>query len=447
MSEKIKLAYNWIGPRGPIPNTEVPNILTMSNVMTGVEVHTRRFWADNIWSMIFSNHKDYVLSPVRDLNQDDIFIYPFNVMWRIDFERYFYDDHGLIEYSMMPQHILHHIKMSKGYILIECAAEAFASARFFRRMHSYFEHYNIPLSKIIYLTGCSNANVLYDRWLSEQNITDPTNKMNLIPFPISQHAISVHFANDKPEEPEYNTEVVPEKLFLVWNRRFRPHRIANVLGLAKLNLDTRSYISMGLTDPENADKNIATVNNSYLTDGFLNINDEECVRFANRLPLILDGETDTHKMCADFDNACRPFYQNSLVSIVTETNFIDDEVSLTEKSFKPSKEKHPFILVGSQGALQALRNMGFKTFGDFWDENYDNIYDPKQRMLALYDIYKYIGSWTNEQIIDFRRKVKPILDHNYEMVKRPYADRLGDKIKFSIMSKQIQSQIPGDIIP
>ena len=32
MSDKIRIAYNWIGPRGPIPNTEVPNILNLASV-------------------------------------------------------------------------------------------------------------------------------------------------------------------------------------------------------------------------------------------------------------------------------------------------------------------------------------------------------------------------------------------------------------------------------
>ena len=65
------------------------------------------------------------------------------------------------------------------------------------------------------------------------------------------------------------------------------------------------------------------------------------------LPLVLDGETNVNQMCQDFDNAARNYYQNSLVSIVTETNFDSPELTLTEKSFKPAKEKHPFMIMGS----------------------------------------------------------------------------------------------------
>ena len=29
MTDIIKIVYNWLGPRGPIPNTELPNVLNI----------------------------------------------------------------------------------------------------------------------------------------------------------------------------------------------------------------------------------------------------------------------------------------------------------------------------------------------------------------------------------------------------------------------------------
>ena len=176
-----------------------------------------------------------------------------------------------------------------------------------------------------------------------------------------------------------------------------------------------------------------TFNSYYVAD--MNITSDDVNNFVNKLPLVLDGETDTVRMCQDFDDVNRPYYQNSLVSIVTETNFNAREVTLTEKSFKPSKEKHPFIIVGAPGTIQALRDMGFRTFNELWDENYDNIPEPRQRMAAIVNVLKYIGSWNNEQIIDFRRKVKPILDHNYETLKIRYSTVIANKVKQYIRNR------------
>lgn len=433
MSNKIKIVYNWIGPRGPIPNTESPNLMNVASVLDGVKTSSNKFWADNIWTLIFCNQLNFDLSPATYIDNRDMFIYPFTLTWRIPFETYFYNDCGLLEYGFTPGHIIHHVRASRGYFLIDASAEAWVEDSHLRAMHTYFDYHKIPLEKIIYLTGCMNANKIYDEWLISKGITDPTQKMKLISFPISQDSLAIYFKVWSPKVPEYDTERVPEKLFLSWNRRFRDHRISLALGLDKLGLVDRSYMSMGKNDPENINITINDVFNPYYISD-LQIDNNDINNFINKLPLVLDGETDTVQMCQDFDDRTRPFYQNSLVSIITETNYNAKPVTLTEKSFKPSKEKHPFIIVGAPGALQAFRDMGFKTFSDFWDENYDNIPDPRMRMSAILNVLKYIGTWNDEQIKDFRRKVKPILDHNYETLKIRSSKVVSDKIRIMMLT-------------
>lgn len=437
MSNVIKIAYNWIGPKGPIPNTEIPNLLNVGSVMEDVRVTTNKFWADNIWPLIFCNQDRFDLSPATYLDHDDVFIYPFTITWRIPFSNYFYNDCGVLEYGYAPGHVMHMVRNHNGYFLIDASSEAWVENDHLTSMHSYFEYHNIPLDKVIYLTGCMNANTLYDKWLARKGITDKRQHMNIISFPISQDSLAIYFKVFNPKIPEYDTERVPEKLFLSWNRRFRDHRIAIALGLDKLGLVDRSYMSMGKTDPENINLTIKNNFNSYYVADF-QITPEDIDKFISKLPLVLDGETDTVKMCQDFEDINRPYYQNSLVSIVTETNFNAHEVTLTEKSFKPSKEKHPFIIVGAPGSLQAFRDMGFKTFGEFWDENYDNLPDPRQRMKAILDILNYIGSWTPDQVKDFRRKVKPILDHNYDKLRIRYSTIVADKIRTLIDNRLTQ---------
>lgn len=433
-NDTIKIVFNWIGPRGPIPNTEVPNLLNTSSVLHDVQTNTHKFWADNIWPLIFCNQKNYDLSPATYIDHHDLFIYPFTLTWRIPFTTYFYNDCGLLEYGYTPEHIKHHVRMSKGYFLIDASAEAWVEHTHLTAMHTYFEFHKIPMNKIIYLTGCMNANQLYDKWTAQQGLVHQRQKMNIISFPISQDALAIYFNVYSPKVPEYDTEKVPEKLFLSWNRRFRDHRIAIALGLDKLGLVDRSYMSMGKTDPENVNITIhGTYNPYYLSD--FQVTSDDIEKFINKLPLVLDGETNTVKMCQDFDDVNRPYYQNSLVSIVTETNFNANEVTLTEKSFKPSKEKHPFIIVGAPGSLQAFRDMGFRTFNEFWDENYDNIPDPRQRMTAILNVLKYIGSWNDEQIKEFRRKVIHVLNHNYDTLKIRYSTIVGDKIRTVLHSK------------
>jgi hypothetical protein len=65
----------------------------------------------------------------------------------------------------------------------------------------------------------------------------------------------------------------------------------------------------------------------------------------------------------------------SMLYLVTETVYTEERLHLTEKTFKPIALGMPFIIVGTRGSLQYLHSYGFKTFGDLWDESYDNCDD------------------------------------------------------------------------
>lgn len=415
MTDPIKLVYNWIGPRGPLINTEVPNILSLTAVAEGAQTTSRNFWTDDIWWRIFLNKQPYQLASTMSIDENDTFIYPYTLMWRIPFGHYFLYNSGIMEFSHTPGHIIHHVRCSKGFFLLDLSSEAFVQDSQLRHIHSYFEFYQIPMCKIIYLTGCMNADTVYNAWCKRNNIPDdPRMRMNLISFPISQHSLSQNISS--PSDPEYDTERLPEKLFLTWNRRFRRHRTLLALAMEKHGLIDRSYVALTADDPEMANMHIRTTIDLF-SDPLLELTSANANSLLAKLPLVLDGETDIHQMCGDFDARSRPFYQNSLVSIVTETNFDQPELTLTEKSFKPPKEKHPFIIIGVPGALKAMRKLGFQTFSEFWDETYDEIEDNRIRMFRIVEVLKDIDSWDNDKILDFRRRVKPILDHNYKALK------------------------------
>jgi hypothetical protein len=408
----IKIVYNWIGPKGPIPNTETPNLLNLAGVMSDVQVRSTKFWADDIWHKIFiKDPEHFQLTPAFPINADDVFIYPMYVSWRIDFEKYFLKDNGILEFGHVPNHIIHHVRMNKGYFLIEMAAEAYVRWNHLNALHTYFIHNQIPLNKIIYLTGCMNPDDVY------YNIAPlDAEKINLITFPVSQASLASHLTSvPPPEEPDYPVDFIPEKKFLMWNRRYRRHRYALALMMEQLGLTEKNYISMPLVSDENSEKFLDKIDFEFLRH--IGIGADTVATFVAKLPLVLDGETDIQKMCSDFDNATRPFYQNSLVSIITETNFDDNELTLTEKSFKPMKEKHPFIIVGVPNALKSLKSLGYKTFSDFWSEDYDSIADHWDRAKEIMRVCNEIAQWDDNKIRDFRVKVKDILDYNYNNLK------------------------------
>ena len=110
------MAYNWIGPRGPLPNIEIPNILNLADASIGGLITSNRIWVEGVWN-IFKNY--FELSPTTSLKDSDTFIYPLTLHWRVDFDAYFTIGDGILEYAHLNEDLLHKIKNGNGYLLID----------------------------------------------------------------------------------------------------------------------------------------------------------------------------------------------------------------------------------------------------------------------------------------------------------------------------------------
>jgi hypothetical protein len=63
--------------------------------------------------------------------------------------------------------------------------------------------------------------------------------------------------------------------------------------------------------------------------------------------------------------------------------------------------------------LERLKSYGFKTFGDLWDESYDDIISPKDRMDAVVKLVKDINDGNKLHKLYFQ--AKDILEYNQEV--------------------------------
>lgn len=443
MDDRIKIVYSWIGPRGPIWNTELPNILSFAGVAEGADTVSHKYWADDFWNRLFGPRRQWFDTyPACSIEENDQrpFIVPFSLTWRVGFNNYFCGETGILEFAHIPWHLIYLVRNSNGYLLIDHSVEAFMSDGELEAMHGYFQGiHGIPLNKVIYLTGTINAGEIYESYCERNRISkEPHDRLKVISYASSQQVFS-SYLEQGAEEPQYNSDYLPKKLFLMWNRRYRRHRIELALSLEKYNLVDRSYVSFHHVNLENPAQDFKkSLNDDYLIhESGLGITERVIENFKNKLPLVIDGETNINKMCEDFDNAARPYYQNSLISIVTETNWDLPEMTLTEKSFKPAKEKHPFIIVGVKGVMKAMRNLGFKTFSDFWDESYDNIDCPQQRMIAIAEVCRQIGEWSPKKIKEFKKSVKPTVDHNWQQLKKSPSEILVNSMRDYILENRV----------
>jgi hypothetical protein len=128
------------------------------------------------------------------------------------------------------------------------------------------------------------------------------------------------------------------------------------------------------------------------------------------LPMNFEGEKD-HPMQSCwldlFDESAE-----SLLYLVTETVATGRRHHLTEKTFKPIALGMPFVIVGTQGSLAYLRSYGFKTFGDLWDESYDDEPDDSRRIEKIAHTLKLL-----DNLGEYRQAIfdsaHEIIQHNW----------------------------------
>jgi hypothetical protein len=92
-----------------------------------------------------------------------------------------------------------------------------------------------------------------------------------------------------------------------------------------------------------------------------------------------------------------PDYLQTAIEVVLETVFDDTKWHLTEKALRPIACGHPFILVGTPGILQYLKSYGFRTFGEYIDENYDSIQDPVARLEAVVKLMQSLANLSSDE--------------------------------------------------
>lgn len=205
------------------------------------------------------------------------------------------------------------------------------------------------------------------------------------------------YANIDPVLKQKQTN--PEKDFLIYNRAWsgtREYRLKFTELLLKNDLVAKSNVKFNPVD-----------SGVHYTNHFFNN-----VKFKPDITNLEDFfvlNTTTSCFSADYDNND---YATSGIEIVLETLFDDERQHLTEKILRPIACGLPWILAGTPGSLQYLRDYGFKTFDPLINESYDLIKDPVQRLHAIVNEMKRISQLSSTQKQQLFGQLKEIAEFN-----------------------------------
>ena len=188
----------------------------------------------------------------------------------------------------------------------------------------------------------------------------------------------------------------------------------NLFDLVRTNFNSTHYSGLNIFGKEkHGDRSIHSLGN---TNGIYTIphrNNESCF-LQSIYPEVVDLNSYSATTRTDpiLTFSADQFYNKFFLDVVAETVFDYPHVFISEKTLKPLLFKTPFVVFGAEGTLQYLRQHGFKTFGDFWDESYDNETDPHLRFLKCCHTMHNIVSKPLTELNLIYSEMLPILEHN-----------------------------------
>lgn len=173
----------------------------------------------------------------------------------------------------------------------------------------------------------------------------------------------------------------------------------------KYNILESGTVILNEKIPLNIDKNI-------LIDA-----DRDVFENGNPYPAEIQDKVLNFAITNTTEKTIESFYKNFFCEVVTESRFAQPTGNISEKTIRAIYYQKPFILVAPPNSLEHLvKNYGFKTFSEFWDESYDLETNHERRLLKIFDVIDEINGYSTEKMHDIYRKMKPIFDHNTHLL-------------------------------
>lgn len=250
---------------------------------------------------------------------------------------------------------------------------------------------NLPPKNVYYIHG----NLLVDEVRKQKGF-----QFKCVPLSIFDSWIDYRIVKDVIDYKPIDNK----NLFLTYNRQPRYHRLYLVGLLIENNLFDRGKISLGkyIIDEEN-----------YTDDPMFH-------QLSSISPILIDRTMDINWAT----NIQVNDHEETFLSIVTETLIDDSVLFISEKIWKPIILGHPFMILGNVNTLKYLKDLGFKTFDNWFDESYDSerIHHKRVEMIVS-QVIKFKDK-SVEELKQIREEMKDTCRYNrnrfLEMIREKY---------------------------
>ncbi len=287
------------------------------------------------------------------------------------------------------------------------------------RLHDELDRLDLPQDRCTLLQQNRCFEAAYSQWAEETGRL-PIRIGVYDHFP--RRLIGLTAAGGEERENLHFSLQERDKSFCCFNFTPRSPRVGMVSWLLAGGFDAVGHVSFGT-----GRKDASVYEQLQVYDWFPEI---ETVRrglemLRLRAPLLLDLPPNPSHV-PEYDLGARHLYESSYFSIVTESDVSNGAlVRFTEKSIKPLLMLHPMIVVGNPGTLALLRELGFQTFPELFDETYDSIEDPVERVRRVMQEVARVLSMPKAQLHDLVIGMRRKLLDNWICARRQLPERYG----------------------
>tara|TARA_B100000073_G_C23731335_1_gene570903 strand:- start:1428 stop:2753 length:1326 start_codon:yes stop_codon:yes gene_type:complete len=323
------------------------------------------------------------------------------------------------------------INDKRFYLIIYYPNEGWVDYKSLQYIHSWFKNEGIDLNRMILI----NSNFKIKKWYDEfREKSRMKSELHVLPHHWALDDVPTEYisaAGDENQSMNMEYKVEHKKYdFNFLNRANRRHRFLMILNLYKENLVKNNLVSYDLNFDDSEFSGNETIYEKRRCDiqDFHNYYDDDS-EYESMLSLYNELYETLPKKVVDFEDKKSIFglqmetdipYKDSMFTIVGESYFSENQNIgyISEKVFKPIAHHHPFIIIGVPGLLKYLRELGFKTFEPYINESYDLEYNYHKRFFLILDEIKRLCNLSDTEKMEWMKGVLPIINHNYENLKR-----------------------------
>jgi hypothetical protein len=329
-------------------------------------------------------------TPIDKITDKHIYVI---TIWNVNFFTENYD----IGFSCISEKYLQDIKEGRSKIVMLHLYEGYSGSKGnndLETIEKWRTESNLPLNSIYYVSG----NLLCEKIVEYRKFGyigkgthsfEPWNRYNPINGPIKFKPID------------------NKDIFLNYNRNPRHQRLFLLSKILESNLFERGRISL----------------NKLIHSDPPNVNPTSLEYFKTNAPFVIDRDYNL-----DFNLAIDitiEDYEKTFLSLVSESLVDDECLFVTEKIFKPILVGHPFIIYGNQHTLKYLKELGYKTFGKWIDESYDDESNCEVRALMITNEIKKLSEKTTDELVTIREEMKEVCIFNQMKFKELYDEKYG----------------------